>query len=51
MMWKRQASIVLPAVPRRRVITVRLVLATGSVPSFAHADCFDEAATFHHVNP
>lgn len=36
---------------RRQVIADCLALATSASPALAHADCFDDAAGYHHVNP
>lgn len=36
---------------RRQMLAACLALATGAAPALAHADCFDDAAAYHHVNP
>jgi soluble lytic murein transglycosylase-like protein len=36
---------------RRRLSVAWLALAAAAAPTFAHADCFDDAAEYHHVNP
>ncbi|UTY60558.1 lytic transglycosylase domain-containing protein [Massilia sp. erpn] len=36
---------------RRRALSICLALAAGAAPAYAQADCFDEAAQFHQVNP
>lgn len=51
MIRRRHDGASLAAVPRRWVLAAWLALAASAAPAFAHADCFDDAAAFHHVNP
>jgi len=39
------------AASRRSLLAAWLALATSAAPALAHADCFDDAAGFHDVNP
>jgi soluble lytic murein transglycosylase-like protein len=49
-MGARHVCVVL-AESRRALLAVYLALVASAAPAVAHADCFDDAAAFHHVNP
>lgn len=51
MIGTRDVFIGLRVLPRRWMPAAYLALAFSVAPRCAYADCFDEAAQFHHVNP